>query len=79
MASALILIGGKMKVTNGTHTVETTEFLKNIWIREGYKVVEEMDELKEELTYLELKTLAKEKGINTHGMKKEDILESLGM
>ena len=68
-----------MKVTNGTHTVETTEFLKNIWIRDGYKVVEETDELKEELTYLELKTLAKEKGINTHGMKKEDILESLGM
>lgn len=68
-----------MKVTNGTHIVETTDFLKNIWIREGYTVVEDTDELKEELTYLELKTLAKEKGINTHGMKKEDILEALGM
>lgn len=71
-----------MKVTNGTHTVETTEFLKNIWIRDGYKVVEEAEpseEPKDEPKYLELKTMAKEKGINTHGMKKDDILEALGM
>lgn len=68
-----------MKVTNGTHTVETTEFLKNIWIREGYKVVEETEEAKDELTYQELKSMAKDKGINTHGMKKEEILEALGM
>ena len=68
-----------MKVTNGTHTVETTEFLKNIWIREGYKVVDETEEAKDEPTYQELKTMAKDKGINTHGMKKEEILEALGM
>lgn len=63
-----------MLVTNGKHTVETTEFLKNIWIRDGYVEVEEVEE---ELTYQELKSLAKEKGINTHGMKKEEILEAL--
>lgn len=68
-----------MKVTNGTHTVETTEFLKNIWIREGYKVVDETEESKDEPTYQELKSMAKDKGINTHGMKKEEILEALGM
>ena len=70
-----------MKVTNGTHTVETTEFLKNIWIREGYKVVDESEvvEAKDEPTYQELKSMAKDKGINTHGMKKEEILEALGM
>lgn len=68
-----------MKVTNGTHTVETTEFLKNIWIREGYKVVDETEEAKDEPTYQELKSMAKDKGINTHGMKKEEILEALGM
>lgn len=66
-----------MWVTNGINTVETTEFLKNIWIRDGYREVEE--ETKDEPTYLELKTMAKEKGINTHGMKKEEILEALGM
>lgn len=69
-----------MKVTNGTHTVETTEFLKNIWIREGYtEVAEGAEPDKDEPTYLELKTMAKDKGINTHGMKKEDILAALGM
>lgn len=81
-----------MKVTNGINTVETTEFLKNIWLRDGYRVVEESEEVeaqkvsskepeetKEVLTYQELKTMAKEKGINTHGMKKEEIIESLGM
>lgn len=69
-----------MKVTNGTHTVETTEFLKNIWIREGFwEVTEEavVQTDKDELTYIELKTMAKEKGINTHGMKKDEIIEAL--
>ena len=69
-----------MKVTNGINTVETTEFLKGIWLRDGYtEVVEGSEPDKDEPTYLELKTMAKEKGINTHGMKKEDILEALGM
>ena len=90
-----------MKVTNGKHTVETTEFLKNIWIRDGYEEVieqevieqevieqepieeemqeEQTEDEKEELTFAELRRVAKDKGINTHGMKKEDILEALGM
>lgn len=71
------------KMTNGINTIETNDFLKNIWVREGYSMVEESEEpeevVKEEPKYLELKSMAKEKGINTHGMKKEDILEALGM
>lgn len=45
----------------------------NVWKRNGFV------EVTEELTYQELKSLAKEKGINTQGMKKEEILEALGM
>jgi hypothetical protein len=57
-------------MTNGIHTVETNEFLKNIWIREGFvEVIEEVvQEPKVEpeahtLSYIELKQLAKAKGI----------------
>jgi len=71
------------KMTNGINTIETNDFLMNIWVREGYSMVEESEEpeevTKDAPTYLELKSMAKEKGINTHGMKKEDILEALGM
>jgi len=70
-------------MTNGINTIETNDFLMNIWVREGYSMVEESEEpeevTKDAPTYLELKSMAKEKGINTHGMKKEDILEALGM
>ena len=62
-----------MKMTNGTNTVETTEFLKNIWTREGYTVVEEV----EELSYDEMKDIAKENGIKIHGMKKDELLEAI--
>lgn len=63
-----------MKMSNGVHTIECIEFVKNVWERDGFtEVVEE----ESELTYSELKTLAKEKGINTHGMKKEEIVEAI--
>lgn len=59
-----------MKMTNGIHTVETTEFLKNIWIREGFhEVIEEpfieptSEPETQALSYIELKQLAKAKGI----------------
>jgi poly-D-alanine transfer protein DltD len=71
-----------MWMTNGKYTVETTPFLKNIWEREGFTLVdetvkEEVKEEIEELTWQELKTLAKEKGINTRGMKKDEVIEAL--
>lgn len=73
-----------MKMTNGVHIIECTEFVKNIWEREGFEVVSDDYELEREeesgeLTYQELKSLAKENGINTHGMKKEEILKALNM
>lgn len=64
-----------MKMSNCIHTIECTPFVKNIWERDGYKEISEDEE--NELTWQELKTLAKEKGINTKGMKKEEILEAL--
>ena len=65
-----------MKLSNGVHTIELPDDDMNVdvWERVGFVRIEG-----EELTYAELKTLAKEKGINTHGMKKEEILEALGM
>lgn len=68
-----------MKMTNGVHTIETTEFLKNIWVRDGFAEVTEPEPTEEtdEMTYAEMKSLAKSKGINTYGMKKEDIMEAL--
>lgn len=64
-----------MKMTNGTDTIECIELVKNVWERDGFWEVEEGDVL----TYQELKSLAKEKGINTHGMKKEEIIDALNM
>jgi len=67
-----------MKVTNGKTTEETTEFLKNVWIRYGFWVVDETEpEPKEEIPYQELRKIAKEKGINTHGMKREEIEQAI--
>ncbi len=65
-----------IKLSNGVHTIELRDNDLNVdvWERVGFVRVES-----EELSYPELKTLAKEKGINTHGMKKEEILEALGM
>jgi hypothetical protein len=62
-----------MKVSNGINTVETTEFLKNIWLREGYKEISD----EPELTYQEMKSKAKELGINTHGMSKQTLIDTL--
>lgn len=68
-----------MKMTNGTDTIECIELVKNVWERDGFWEVEEGDKEEDVLTYQELKSLAKEKGINTHGMKKEEIIEALNM
>ena len=63
-----------MKMTNGDTVIECDLFTKNIWVRYGFKEVEDTED---ELSYTELKSLAKEKGINTHGMKKDEIIEAL--
>lgn len=63
-----------MKMTNGKHVIETNEFLKNIWVREGFVP---FDEEPEEINYTEMKRIAKENGINSHGMKKDELLEAI--
>jgi hypothetical protein len=63
----------KFKKNGITITVDNPNTY-NVFIRNGFEKVED-----EELSYQDLKSLAKEKGINTHGMKKEEILEALGM
>lgn len=54
--------------------IENNPNCVSVWKRYGFVEAEE-----NELTYQELKSLAKEKGINTQGMKKDEILEALGM
>jgi len=50
-------------------------------IEQEAKLLEEIDNIEntniENWTFMELKKLAKVKGINTHKMKQEDILEAL--
>lgn len=65
-----------MKLSNGVHTIELPDDDMNIDVWKRYGFVPSEDN---ELTYQELKSLAKEKGINTQGMKKDEILEALGM
>ena len=64
-----------MKLIKDGVVVETTPFLKNIWTREGFVEYEEPEH--EEIGYQDLKKLAKEKGINSHGLKKDELLEAL--
>jgi hypothetical protein len=72
-----------MKVTNGTITEETNDFLKGIWLRQGFWLVDESAPHKEaepeteEVPYQELRRIAKAKGINTHGMKREEIEQAI--
>ncbi len=71
-----------MKMSDGKQTIhlEDGDINKDVWERYGFKEVAEGDDNEDGvLSYQELKGLAKEKGINTHGMKKEEILEALGM
>lgn len=63
-------------MSNGIHTIECIPHVKNVWERYGFKEVEDEEETGE-LTYQELKSLAKAQGINTHGMKKDEIIEAL--
>lgn len=69
------------KMTNGKHTIETNDFLKNIWEREGYEIVEESEQEEHDdgISFSELRTMAKEAGINTKGMKKDEIIQALGL
>jgi len=81
-----------MKMTNGIHIVETNDFLKNIWEREGYVLVKGMNGIEEtkeedvvdseikdekEMGLPELRTLAKELGINTYKMSKQEIIDAV--
>ena len=63
-----------MKMKKGNIIIECIPFVKNVWEREGFVP---FDEEPEEISYTEMKRLAKEHGINSQGMKKEELLEAL--
>ena len=59
-----------IKMSNGKITDLVDPSQKDIWERYGFK---EVAEETKEMTYQEMKAKAKELGINTQGMKKEEI------
>ena len=59
-----------IKMSNGKITDLVDPSQKDIWERYGFK---EVTEETKEMTYQEMKAKAKELGINTQGMKKEEI------
>ncbi len=63
-----------MKMKKGNTIIECTSFVSNVWERYGFVP---FDEEPEELTYQDMKRIAKENGINSHGMSKETLLESI--
>lgn len=60
-----------MKMRKGDLVIECTEHVKNVWVRYGF------EELTEELTYQDMKRIAKENDINSYGMKKEELEEAI--
>lgn len=69
-----------MKMKKDDVVIECTEFTQNIWKREGFVPFDEEPEDEEdegEISYKEMKRIAKENGINSHGMKKEELLEAI--
>jgi hypothetical protein len=63
-----------MKMKKGDMVIECIELVQNVWAREGFVP---FDEEPKEITYQEMKRIAKENGINSHGMSKEVLLDSI--
>lgn len=63
-----------MKMKKGDVIIECIPLVENVWAREGFVP---FDEEPEELTYQDMKRIAKENGINSHGMNKEALLEAI--
>ncbi len=67
-----------MKMKKGDMVIECIPLVSNVWAREGFLPFdEEPQEIKDEISYTEMKRIAKENGINSHGMKKEELLEAI--
>ena len=68
-----------MKMKKGDIIIECVDFVSNVWAREGFILFdEEPEELENgEIPYKEMKRIAKENGINSHGMKKDELLEAI--
>lgn len=65
-----------MKLIKDGVVVECIPFHANIFTRDGYVPFDEEPE-DNEISYTEMKRIAKENGINSHGMKKEELLEAI--
>jgi hypothetical protein len=71
-----------MRMKKGDMIIECIELVRNVWEREGFVIVNETEEVKPvgkttEITYADMKRIAKENGINSHGMNKDTLLEAI--
>lgn len=66
-----------MKMKKGDVVIECDNLTKNIWVRNGFVPFDEEPEDVKDITYADMKRIAKENGINSHGMSKETLLEAI--
>lgn len=57
--------------------IECDNLTKNIWVRNGFVPFDEEPEDVKDITYADMKRIAKENGINSQGMSKETLLEAI--
>jgi len=63
-----------MKLTmNGIIVIEENPICIDVYLRSGFVEVKDA----EEITYADMKRIAKENGINSHGMNKDALLEAI--
>jgi predicted double-glycine peptidase len=60
-------------VKDGVIVIENNPVCVSVWLREGFVEVKDADEI----TYADMKRIAKENGVNSHGMNKEALLEAI--
>ena len=67
-----------MRMVKDDVIIECTDLTENIWKRNGFVPFdEEPEEIVGEMPYAEMKRIAKENGINSHGMKKDELMEAI--
>lgn len=66
-----------MKMKKGDVIIECIPLVENVWAREGFAPFDEEPAEVKEITYTDMKRIAKENGINSHGMSKETLLEAI--
>jgi predicted double-glycine peptidase len=63
-------------VKDGVIVIENNPVCVSVWLRSGF--VEVADEVEDaEVSFTDMKRIAKENGINSYGMKKDELAEAI--